>query len=63
MTNTSKAVRLSKVARELNVGIVTISEFLEKKGMPIETNPNTKIEPDVYELLMGAFNQTPNYLA
>ncbi len=55
MTNTSKAVRLSKVARELNVGIVTISEFLEKKGMPIETNPNTKIEPDVYELLMGAF--------
>ncbi|MFT5246219.1 MAG: translation initiation factor IF-2 [Litorivivens sp.] len=55
MTKTSKAVRLSKVARELNVGIVTISEFLDKKGMPIETNPNTKIEPDVYELLMSAF--------
>ncbi|MCB0761853.1 MAG: translation initiation factor IF-2 [Flavobacteriales bacterium] len=55
MTKSSKPVRLSKVARELNVGIVTITEFLDKKGISIDSSPNTKIEPDVYELLIGEF--------
>ncbi len=47
--------RLSKVARELNVGISTIVDFLDSKGVEIEAKPNTKIEPDVYSLLSQEF--------
>ncbi len=46
-----KATRLSKVAREFNVGISTIVEFLRKKDIIIDPNPNFKISPEVYELL------------
>lgn len=50
-----KATRLSKVARELNVGIATIVDFLQTKGIKIESNPNSKIEPDSYKLLLAEF--------
>ena len=43
--------RLSKVAKELNVSISTISEFLKGKGHQIENNPMTKISPEQYSLL------------
>lgn len=43
--------RLSKVAREFNVGIQTIVEFLHKKGFTVDPNPNTKISDDAYHLL------------
>ncbi len=43
--------RLSKVAREFNVGHHTIVEFLHKKGFKIETNPNTKVSGEMYALL------------
>ena len=36
--------RLSKVARELNVGISTIVEFLGSQGKEVSSNPNTKLE-------------------
>ena len=47
--------RLSKVARELNVGISTIVDFLDQKGIEIEAKPNTKIEADVYDILNEEF--------
>ena len=50
--------RLSKVARELNVGISTIVDFLGTHGVEISTNPNTKIEPAVYEQLLGEFQKS-----
>ena len=43
--------RLSKVARDFNVGISTIVEFLHKKGFAIDTDPNNKISDDAYHLL------------
>ena len=43
--------RLSKVAREFNVGISTIVEFLHKKGFEVDPNPNSKISEDAYHLL------------
>ncbi len=43
--------RLSKVAREFNVGTSTIVDFLHKKGYDIDTNPNTKISDELYFLL------------
>ena len=52
----SKAKRLSKVARELNVGISTIVEFLNKKGEKVDSNPNTKISPSQYEILVTEFS-------
>ncbi len=51
MAQGKKGIRLSKAAREFNVGINTIVEFLHKKDIDIETNPNTKISPEAYEFL------------
>ena len=44
-------IRLSKLAREFNVGIHTIVEFLHKKGFDIDSNPNTKISEQAVQLL------------
>ncbi|PTN07326.1 translation initiation factor IF-2 [Mangrovibacterium marinum] len=51
MTIGKKNTRLNKVAREFNVGIHTIVEFLHKKGFDVDNNPNTKIPDDAYHLL------------
>ena len=42
--------RLSKVARELNVGISTIVEFLGSQGKEVSANPNTNIDEELYML-------------
>ncbi|HSH20511.1 MAG TPA: translation initiation factor IF-2 [Draconibacterium sp.] len=45
-------IRLSKLAREYNVGIHTIVEFLHKKGFKdIDTNPNTKVSAEAVQLI------------
>ncbi len=49
------AKRLSKVARELNVGISTIVDYLSTKNISIESNPNTKIDNDTYIILSNEF--------
>ncbi len=48
--------RLSKVAREFNLGISTIVEFLRKKGHEIDTNPNTKVSEEQYNLLLKEYS-------
>ncbi len=55
MSEEVKATRLKKAATELNVGISTIVEFLHKKGITIEENPNTKITPEVFALLVKEY--------
>ncbi len=45
------AQRLSKLAKEFNVGIQTIVEFLHKKGIVVDPNPNTKVAEDACLLL------------
>ena len=52
---TDKGLRLSKVAREFNQGLHTVVEFLESKGHKVESNPNTKIPTEMYELLQKEF--------
>ncbi|MCR5312440.1 MAG: translation initiation factor IF-2 [Bacteroidaceae bacterium] len=55
------AVRLNKALKELNVGINTVAEFLQKKGMALEdASPNAKITDEQYNLLMGAFGDDKN---
>ncbi|MCD8183239.1 MAG: translation initiation factor IF-2 [Bacteroides sp.] len=49
-------IRLNKVSRDLNVGITTVVEFLQKKGFAIEANPNTKITDEQYDLLVKEFS-------
>ena len=49
-------MRLSKVAKELNVGIANIVDHLASKGVDIDGRPNTKITPDSYEILRQEFS-------
>jgi len=56
MTDDIKATRLSKAAREFNVGISTIVEFLHKKGFNLDPNPNTKLPPEAYALLVKEYS-------
>lgn len=55
-----KATRLSKAAREFNVGITTIVDFLGKKGHQIDSNPNTKVDPELYDLLLEEYSLDQN---
>lgn len=55
MTEELKPYRLKKAATELNVGISTIVDFLHKKGIVIEENPNTKITADIFTLLVKEY--------
>jgi len=55
MAGANKTVRLSKAAREFNIGMNTIIDFLAKKGFKIESSPNTKLTPEIYELLVNEF--------
>ena len=52
---TEKSIRLSKVAKEFNLALGTVVEFLEKKGHKVESNPNAKIEAPLYDLLLAQF--------
>ncbi len=56
MTDDIKATRLSKAAREFNVGISTIIEFLHKKGFDLDPNPNTKLPQEAYNLLVKEYS-------
>ena len=47
--------KISKIAKDLNVSLPTVIEFLSKKGISIDENPNTRVEDDIVDLLMGAF--------
>ncbi|MES2556972.1 MAG: translation initiation factor IF-2 [Bacteroidota bacterium] len=55
-----KAQRLGKAAGELNVGVSTIVEFLNSKGVSIDMNPNSKLEPEQYEMLRTQFAADQN---
>ncbi len=50
-----KPVRLSKAAKEVNLGIGRVVEFLESKGFEVESKPTTKLEPEMYEMLLKEF--------
>ncbi|HMM12044.1 MAG TPA: translation initiation factor IF-2 [Bacteroidales bacterium] len=56
MTESSTSVRLSKAAKEFNVGTATIVEFLGKKGHIIDPNPNTRLTAEMYELVLKEYS-------
>ena len=50
-----KPKRLSKVTKEFNLGLSTVVDFLQEKGFEVESNPNAKISPEMYDVLSGEF--------
>ena len=52
-------MRLSKIAKDFNVGIQTLVDFLEKKGgdASISWNPMSQVPDHLYELLSKEFNK------
>ncbi|MBK7310669.1 MAG: translation initiation factor IF-2 [Sphingobacteriaceae bacterium] len=56
MSDGAKTLRLSKVAKEFNLSLGKIVEFLATKGIKVENNPNAKIGDEEHSHLMKAFS-------
>ena len=49
-------IKISKVVKDLNVGLQTIKDFLNKKNIDVDTSsPNARVDEDVYALLVKEF--------
>ena len=48
-------IKISQAAKEFNVSIPTVLEQLQKKGITIDANPNTRIDEAAYDILVEAF--------
>lgn len=48
-------IRISKVVKEFNIGISTLVDFLNKKGIEVDANPNAKISSEAYEIIAKEF--------
>jgi translation initiation factor IF-2 len=60
MSDGAKTLRLSKVAKEFNLSLGKIVEFLATKGIKVESNPNAKIGDEEYSHLAKAFSTDKN---
>ncbi len=47
--------KISKVAKDLNVALPTVVEFLRGKGIDVDDNPNARIEDDAVDILYKEF--------
>ena len=50
-----RKLRLIQVAKEFNVGLNTITDFLQKKGIKSDGSPNTLVDADTYAVLEKEF--------
>ncbi|MDE6446278.1 MAG: translation initiation factor IF-2 [Alistipes sp.] len=50
-----RKLRLIQVAKEFNVGINTITDFLHKKGIKSDGSPNTQVDAETYAVLEKEF--------
>ncbi len=55
--------KISTLAKNLNVGLSTVVEFLSKKGISVDESPNTRVEQDVVDLLVKEFDKEGKYAA
>ncbi len=51
------SVRLIQVSKDLNVGINSLVEFLQKEGVDVKSNPNAKIDSEKHEMLIKEFGK------
>ncbi|MBR4721660.1 MAG: translation initiation factor IF-2 [Muribaculaceae bacterium] len=47
--------KISKVAKDLNIGISNIRDTLEKKGFTVDDGPNARISEEQYEILLQVY--------
>ncbi|MDE7092419.1 MAG: translation initiation factor IF-2 N-terminal domain-containing protein, partial [Muribaculaceae bacterium] len=47
--------KISKVAKELNVSMSTVIDFLHTQNISVDDNPNARIEEDVVDILRKKF--------
>ena len=52
------AKRLIKVAKDLNVGISTLVEHLQKQGFEVENSPRAKVSDEAYKVLLRDFEKS-----
>src|SRR5574344_525346 len=51
-------MRLGKIAKDFNVGVQTLIEFIEKRtGVVVESGPNFNVSDEQYSLLSKEFNK------
>ncbi len=55
--DSKKSIRLSKAAIEFNIGREVIVEFLGKKGFKLDPSPNTKLDGEMYALLVKEYQK------
>ncbi len=55
-----KSIKIIKAAKELNIGITTIADFLNGKGFKIEARPTTKLSDDMYNALLKEYQGDKN---
>ena len=48
-------IKISKVARDLNIGMPTVIEFLQSKGISVKMNPNSQIDEAAHKMLLQAY--------
>ena len=51
------AIKLIKACKELNIGMATLTAWCEKNGHSIESDPNVRIDDDLYLMLAKEFNK------
>lgn len=52
-----QGIRISKVVKEFNIGIGTLTDFLKKKGIEVDSSPNSKIPEEAYALVEKEFDK------
>ncbi len=57
MPTVNKTPRLPAAAKEFNVGMSTIVEFLATKGLEVANNPGSKLTAEMYEVLDAEYAQ------
>ncbi|QKJ62444.1 translation initiation factor IF-2 [Flavobacterium sp. M31R6] len=50
-----RIIRINKVLRELNISLERAVDYLKDKGIAIESNPNTKISEQEFNILQSQF--------
>ena len=51
------AIKLIKACKELNIGMATLTAWCDKHGYTVESDPNVRIDDDLYLLLAKEFNK------
>ena len=50
-------IRISKALKEFNIGMGTLVDFLKKKGIEVDSNPNAKLSGEQYALVAKEFRK------